>query len=371
MKRPSKTVWICFFIHTFIILTAYLLADKLPYHEPTGFIDQSLYPLSPYVEKLIKWDAHWYTYIAGHGYTSQSIVFFPVIIVFMKLFSYLGIHVAVAGLIICNLFAFLSFWIMDLTFRLDFSEQEVTYALLSYAVMPTSFFLNSIYTEPIFIASSLACVYFARVGKWWYAGMAGALATLTRNLGIFLFLYLLYEFIKTYPQLRKVKYSIFSLLLPPAALLLFMSYNMYLLGDPVAFISSQQGWGRHLGLPWQNIWNNIPLTFVNDPANQPGTALDSFTVMISLIGLLCTTLLPKFKVHRSYLIIGWLWFIIPLMFTATELPLYSMSRFMLPIFPLYLFFAQLPKKFFYCYIVVSGFTLLLCTSLFINWYWIG
>ena len=403
MKWPSKTVWICFFIHTFIVFTSYLLADKLPYHDPAGFIDQSLYPMSPYIEKLIKWDAHWYTYIAAHGYDSQSIVFFPAIIVLIKVISALGIHVAVAGLVICNLFAFLSFWILYLTFKLDFSEKEVKYALLSYAVMPTSFFLNSIYTEPIFIASALACVYYARIGKWWYAGLAGALATLTRNLGIFLFLFLIYEFIQTYPilvQCRKnlttaessiqgkifnpsyfdskiiklpdcAKGAIFPLLLPLAALLLFMSYNLYLLGDPLTFISSQQGWGRHLGWPWQNIWNNLPLTFANNPVNQPGVTLDTFTVIISLVGLLCTTFLPKFKVRKSYLIIGWLWFIIPLAFSATELPLYSMSRFVLPIFPLYLFFARLPKKIFYCYIAISATTLLLCTSLFINWYWIG
>ena len=289
----------------------------------------------------------------------------------MKILSCLGVHVAVAGLIICNIFAFLSFWIMYLTFKLDFSEKETKYALLSYAVMPTSFFLNSIYTEPIFIASALACVYYARVGKWWYAGLAGALATLTRNLGIFLFLFLLYEFIVAYPQLRKKRYAIVPLLLPPAAVLLYMSYNLYLFGDPLTFISSQQGWGRHLGWPWQNIWNNLLLTFANNPANQPGVTLDSFTVIISLVGLSCTTFLLKFKVHKSYLVVGWLWFIIPLAFSATELPLYSMSRFVLPIFPLYLFFARLPEKVFYCYIAISAVTLLLCTSLFINWYWIG
>lgn len=371
MRLPSKTVWICFFIHTLIIFTSYFLADILPHRDPAGLIDESLYPLSPIIEKLIKWDAHWYTYIAGHGYTLQSIVFFPAIIVFIKILSYLGFNPGFAGLIICNLFAFLSFWMMYLTFRLDFSERKTRYALLSYAVMPTSFFLNSIYTEPIFIASSLACIYFARIDKWWHAGMAGALATLTRNLGIFLFLFLLYEFIKTYPRSSKAKYTGLSVFLPPAALFLFMAYNFYLLGDPMAFVTSQHGWGRHLGLPWQNIWNNLPLTFVNNPVNQPGVALDSFTVIINVVGLACLTFLPKCKVHPSYLMIGWLWFLIPLMFTAAELPLYSMSRFILPIFPLYLFFAQLPKVFFYCYITISAFTLLLCTSLFINWYWIG
>ena len=371
MKYPSQTVWTCFFVHTLMIFISYFLASQLPYHEPAGFIDQSLYPLSPYMEKLIKWDAHWYTYIAGHGYTPQSLVFFPAVIVFIKILSYFGLQVGVAGLLICNVFAFLSFWMMYLTFRLDFSEKEVKYALLSYAVMPTSFFLNSIYTEPIFIAASLTCIYCTRVGKWWYAGIAGALAAVTRNLGIFLFLFLLYEFIRNYHRLHKSKYEMLALLLPPAALLLFMGYNLYLSGDPVAFVSSQQVWGRHFGLPWQNIWDNLPLTFVKNPENQPGVGLDSFTVIISLIILLCITIFPKFKVRRSYLILAWLWFIIPVMFTAAELPLYSMSRFILPIFPLYLFFAQLPPKVFYCYIAVSAVTLVLCSSLFINWYWIG
>jgi len=150
-----------------------------------------------------------------------------------------------------------------------------------------------------------------------------------------------------------------------------MGYNLYLVGDPIAFVNSQQAWGRHFGLPWQNIWSNLPLAFAKNPDNQPGVALDSLTVIISLIGLLYITIFPKFKVHRSYLILGWSWFMIPIMFSATELPLYSMSRFMLPIFPLYLFFAQLPPKVFYCYIVISAFILLLCSSLFINWYWIG
>ena len=140
MKCPAKTVWLCFFIHTLIIVTSYLLADKLPHHEPAGFIDQSLYPLSPDIEKFIKWDAHWYTYIASHGYNSNSIVFFPALVIFMKILSHFGLHVAIAGLIICNLFAFLSFWMMYLTFRLDFSEREVRWALLSYAVMPHFFF---------------------------------------------------------------------------------------------------------------------------------------------------------------------------------------------------------------------------------------
>lgn len=371
MRLPSKTVWFAFFIHTLLFFIGYLLADKLPQHPPAGFVDQSLYPMPPSVEKLIRWDAHWYTYVAGHGYDAKSIVFFPMLILLIKLLSYLGIHIALAGLLVCNVFTFFSFWIMDLTFRLDFSAKEVQYSLFAYALMPTSLFLNSIYTEPVFITFSLLCIYFARRKKWWYSGIAGAFAALTRNLGIFLFLFLLYEFFKKSPQLRKSSYNILPLFFLPLALTLFMLYNQYLLGDPLAFINSQQGWGRHFDLPWSNLWANIPLTFSANPNSQPGIALDTLTVISSAIGLFSLTFLPQFKIPTSYLLIGWLWFLIPFISTAPGLPLYSMSRFILPIFPLYLFFGQLPPKLYYCFLFISASLLLLCTSFFINWYWIG
>jgi hypothetical protein len=371
MRLPSKTVWFAFFTHTLLFFIGYLLADKLPHHPPAGFVDQSLYPMPPSIEKLVRWDAHWYTYVAGHGYDAKSIVFFPLLILLMKLLSYLGIHMALAGLLLCNLFAFLSFWIMDLTFRLDFSTREVHYSLLSYALMPTSLFLNSIYTEPIFITCALLCIYFTKRNKWWYGGIAGAFATLTRNLGIFLFLFMLYELANKNKQLRKSPYIIMPLFLLPIALLLFMLYNQYLLGDPIAFINSQQGWGRHFDFPWRSLWSNIPLTFSPNPSSQPGIALDTFTVISSIIGLLSLSFLPRFKIPASYLLIGWLWFLIPLISTAPGLPLYSMSRFILPVFPLYLFWGQLPPKIYYCYLLISASILLLCTSFFINWYWIG
>jgi hypothetical protein len=371
IRPPSKNVWIAYFVHSIIIFAAFLLADKLPQQDPLGFVDPSLSPANSVIGKLIKWDAHWYTYVAGHGYTSQSIVFFPLIILLIRALAYTGLSFANAGFLLCNFFALLSFWVMDCTLQLDFSEQERQQALLAYAVLPTSFFLNSIYTEPLFIVFSLSCLYFTRIDKWWYAGIAGALATLTRNMGILLLIFMLYEFLKT----RKDNfYSVTKatpLLLLPIALLIFMIYNLILLGDPLAFVHSQQAWGRHYGFPWNNYLGNIPLLFSHDPSLQPGATLDSFMVILCFIALSCLTLQKRFKIPSSYLVLGWLWFIVPMISTSKGLPLFSMSRFILAIFPLYIFLAQLPKNIFRSYMTVSAITLWFCTALFLNWYWIG
>jgi hypothetical protein len=371
MQFPSKNVWLAFFVHTLLIVASYFLTDLLPIHPPTGFIDQAISPLPPSIEKLIRWDAHWYTFIAGQGYNEKSIVFFPILIILINFLSHLGLPLATAGFLLCNLFAFLSFWIMDLTFSLDYSEKTVLYSLLSYAVMPTSFFLNSIYTEPLFITFSLASVYFARRDRWWYAGISSALTTLTRNLGVFLLLFFLCEFFKKQPSPRKNFSKIIPLFFPPIALVLFMIYNQYLLGNPLAFVTTQQNWGRHFEFPWNNLWGNIPLTFTSNFYNQPGAGLDSFTVTITAFGLLYLTFSPRSSIRTSYLLLGWLWFLIPLSSTAPGLPLYSMSRFVLPVFPLYLLFGQLPKSLFYSYLCISTFSLVICSALFMNWYWLG
>jgi hypothetical protein len=367
---PPKAVWLSFFIHSAIVVIALVLAEYLPYHEPLGFINSSLPATSPIVETFIRWDAHWYTYIAEHGYDSQTIVFFPGLPVLIRLVSYLGLGTGAAGFVICNLCAFFSFCLMYHLFRLDYPEQITQRALIAYAVVPTSFFLNSIYTEAPFIVFSLACVYFARTGRWRYAGMFAAAATLTRSLGICLFFLLLYEY--WYGDRRKSSGSpSAAILLAPMALSAFMAYNYSLTGDPFAFVHSQQLWGRQFGFPWENIAGNIRLIFTPGWPVVPGIILDSFTVLTSLAGLLALTLSARFRVWKAYLILGWLWLIVPLFSMTPEFPLYSLSRFVLIIFPLYLFAAQLPGRVYYGYVLISSALMALCTALFVNWFWLG
>ncbi|MGI6092138.1 MAG: hypothetical protein GX348_06390 [Veillonellaceae bacterium] len=363
----ARTVVLPFLLHTAIVITAYFLADFLPKHYPAGFINPAL-PINPagVIDKLIKWDAHWYTYIVDYGYDKQSIVFFPALVIFIKLLTLLNISTPLAGLIVCNIFSLLSFWAMGAVLRLDFSEKKTFLALLAYSIMPTSFFLNSIYTEPLFITFALTCVYFARQKKWWLSGIFAALATLTRNIGIVLVIFLYIELRNSNSRRSKL-----PLILPPFALLGFMLYNFLLTGDMLAFYHTQQLWGRQFGLPWSSFANNISIIFAGWPLVEPGTIIDSFIVTLALAALLFLTFSPNYKIRFSYLIVGWLWFLIPLFSTSPYFPLYSLARFVLVIFPLYIFLAQTSKTAFHSYFTAASLTLLICASLFMNWYWIG
>lgn len=363
--------WRPFFLHSALVLASAWAAAYLPAHIPAGFVNPYLAAAPPLPASFIRWDAHWYTYIAAQGYDDKSVVFFPALIFLIRSVAAPGIDYAAAGLVVCNSFAFFSFVAMYAAFRRDFPPLLVNRALYAYAVMPTSVFLNSIYTEPLFITFALASLFFARREQWWPAGVCAALATLTRNLGVCLFFGLAYEYWFSSRHRTATFRSILALALAPCVLAGFMAYNLLSFGDPLMFVHSQQAWGRSFGWPVDNFVRNLGHMAVLLPNTQAGIALDSFLVLSGFVGLSAATISRRYAIPASYLLVGWLWFLIPLFSTSSFLPLYSMSRFMLVVFPLYLVFAHMPRVLFGCFFVVNTLLLSLCTILFVNWYWIG
>ena len=153
-----RSVGTPFTVHSLIVFLSVLVAMDLPERAPAGFVNPMLDVAVSFIDKLMKWDAHWYTYTAQHGYDRQNIVFFPVLIILLRICTELGFNVGVSGFILCNFFGFASFSYLYLVVRQDFSEQVAQRAVWMYAVMPTSFFLNTIYTEPLFLTFSLAAL---------------------------------------------------------------------------------------------------------------------------------------------------------------------------------------------------------------------
>jgi len=369
---PLNPVIYYFVIHTAIVFGAVIAAGDSMMLNPGGFVNTLLPKTYPLVEKFIKWDAHWYTYVAQQGYDEKSIVFLPMLMFLIRVtaWAFNGDY-GLAGFFVCNLFSFASCLIMYSLFRLDFTKTVSARALLAFAVMPTSFFLNSIYTEPVFLTFSLACVYYARQGKWLNSGLFAALAALTRNTGVFLVFLMMYEFWEQYKQertSRRLPFSLLAMLLPPLAFLGFILYNYISFGDPLAFVSTQKIWGREFSPPWVNIWNSMIKIW---HGAEIAIILDFLMVMLGLLGLVSMTFLPGLNIPRSYLITGWIWFLIPLCSTTPWMPLYSMSRFVLVLFPLYLYITQLPTCLYRMIIATGAIGLALCSILFTNWHWIS
>lgn len=367
-----RPVLVCYALHCLIVFGTVLYIDESFNVSSGGFINPYLIANNPVVERFMRWDAHWYTYIAQHGYDIQSIVFFPVLMILIRYIAPLiDYNYGLTGFIICNLFAFASFVILYYVYKLDYSEETASRALIAYSVFPTSFYLNSIYTEPVFLTFALSCIYFCRKGIWPYAGLFAVLAVLTRNIGIFLTIFMVYELWMRRLSGRYLKCAAVSIAAAPLALCGFMVFNFWLTGDFLAFMHSQKAWGREFILPWINIWNCVIQIHLTLPSVQPGLLLDFILVALSLGALVRLTLLYDLSMPRSYLVVGWVWLIVPLCSAAAWLPLYSMSRFVLIIFPLYLFIAQLPKTIYRIAVILSAGGLAWYTALFSGWHWVS
>lgn len=150
-----------------------------------------------------RWDAAWYLVIAKSGYqpdlgihTLSRAAFFPAYPLAIGAVSLTGVPLIVAGVLV-SLCAFAAalYGIHRLTAlefahiaRLDIQrpEQIARLAVFVIAFAPMALFFSAIYTESLFLASSVAFFWSARHGHWTWVGLTGALAVATRSTGFVL-----------------------------------------------------------------------------------------------------------------------------------------------------------------------------------------
>lgn len=196
-----------------------------------------------------RWDVEHFLKIVTHGYqaadgTSQ----------FHPLYPFLGKAVGwllggneLLGLfVISNLCAIALMIYLERLASLDLSPPE-TRRVSSYLLMlPAAFVLFVPYTESLFLLCSVVCWLYARQGRWFRAGLAGALAVLTRQQGIFLLLPLAWEFWHWAESDWKTVFrrwkSALNLLLIPAALIVWVVYRAMALSDFTFELGRPQTW---------------------------------------------------------------------------------------------------------------------------------
>ncbi len=127
-----------------------------------------------------------YLLIAQNDYGLYQQAFFflyPFLIRWLSNFTH---NYLFSGLLISHLAFFGALFFLYKLLVLDYSPKLVKIAIIFLLVFPTSFFFAAVYTESLFFFLILATFYFARLKKWWLAGVFGGLASATRLVGIFL-----------------------------------------------------------------------------------------------------------------------------------------------------------------------------------------
>ena len=165
---------------------------------------------------------------------------------------------------------FALFFVYRISERL-YDARAARVATLCLAFFPTAFFMNAVYTEALFLALTTGAFWAARVKRsFLLAGLLGALAAATRNVGVLLVLPLLWEWARCR---REVGWrGLLCVALVPAGTVAYALYLRSRFGDPLVF-ARQQGeyWNREpagpletLGEAWEAARDGM--AYVLDPA---------------------------------------------------------------------------------------------------------
>ena len=362
-----------------------LATSYLPQAVPAGD------PLEPpgFLNYWAHWDGAWYSQIATEGYGERaptSTAFFPLYPMLVRLGSALGGGPALWGVMI-SLVATLvaSFFLYRIAEKL-YDSRAARAATLALAFFPTAFFLNAVYTEALFVALAAGSYWAAYVKRdLLLAGILGALASATCNVGVLLLVPLGYEWIRNRREFGSR--GVGELALVPLGLLGYMVFLQGRFGNPLIFTDAQTlYWSRDFTNPldtlnaaWIDAGEGLryvldPATLFLDPAALP--ALEASGV-VNIVFLTLAAFLVGVGFAVLPLGLSLFAFVVTLLHLLTphvELPLLGLPRFILVIFPLFLVLGYLlsrSRPALYFWLVLSGGLGAALTAMFVTWRWVA
>jgi hypothetical protein len=232
------------------------------------------------------------------------------------------------------------------------------------------------YTESLFLLLSFTALLFAKQKRWFLASLIVGLATLTKVIGLALFVLILAEYFSQRPKINFASLKNFYKSFEPIIYLTlfglsgFFLYCYYLFsrtGNPFLFSNIQTFWGR------TNTISN-PLIALSTDLNRyvfyaDGITIQTFEVLIIIIALL---IIP-FVIKRFGLILG-IYSLFICTFTLFSGKTESSLRYVLMAFPLFWLlgdWSTKSKQLFYFFIFSSFLLQSFLLRLFLMNYWVG
>ena len=387
---PARSAWVFVFVvfslSRLLFLGAGVLATaSLPQADPAGD------PLGPggFLGHWAHWDGAWYAEIATEGYGERapaSTAFFPLYPVLVKLGTVLGGGPALWGVMVSLVSTLLALFFVYRIGEKIHDARAARAATLCLAFFPTAFFLNAVYTEALFLALTAGTLWAALVRQdFLVAGLLGALAATTRNVGVLLLVPLYFEWARHRRELGLR--GVLGIALVPAGLAAYGAYLWVRFGDPLVF-ARQQGdyWNREFSGPPATLgdaWHaaGVGMEYVLDPATlflgtDATPALEAsnvlnlgflvFFLVLAIAGLFA--LPPGLSVYTAALVL------LPILTPSPRFPLMSLPRFVLGALPIFLVLGFLLSRSRWAlatWLAFSGGLGMALTALFVTWRWVA
>ncbi|MGH3303454.1 MAG: mannosyltransferase family protein [Streptosporangiaceae bacterium] len=306
-----------------------------------------------------KQDSLWFLQIAGHGYSARndSAAFFPAYPALIRLVGYLTAgHLLVAAYLVSNGALLAALVVLYRLTERDYDLATARRAVLYLAIFPTAFFLFDTYSEALFLLFAVGAIALARRGRWWWAGLAGVGATLTRSTGVVLVLALAVEAVHqlvgdrrqagSAPPRRGLAASAAARsgasVLPLAGVggyLLFWQLRYHDWYRPLRLEISI--WGRVFTAPWHTRWLGLTMAFRYGPLSDEGWWMLDFALVAAGLAL---GVWVAVRARPVYAVYAWGSMLFFLCAAWPDRPLASDPRFLVVLFPLIWPLARLGRR---------------------------
>ena len=364
------------------------------------FIDKDfsgqIMPVATLWQQWRHWDSNFYIAIVTEGYAKlQYMAFFPLYPMLTRgVMTVMGDPV-LSGLLVSNVAELVMFTVLYRLVEEDFGAERAYHTVLYFAIFPSAFFLSAVYTEALFLCFSTLSFYQIRRGRWLLAGMFAACAGLTRPDGMYLVIPFCYEYLSRIWQRRGLslhailtKGQIFELLKGLrfdvlfglcflGGLILFMAYGLVQFHDPLAFMHAHSYWSRIYVVPgWgmlRSLWAILHHGFLSFTTmrNVLDLGMAVFILLLIVLSFIGPWRFPaRFWCYGLYALILFIYFqLVPV---AGDIPLESLSRFLLEIFPAFILLSALSKyrTIHLSYCLVAGALFFFLLTQFLTGHWI-
>lgn len=314
------------------------------------------------VAPLGRWDSVWFLTVAQHGYVSpQSSAMFPLYPLLIRAGSLVGGQPLLTGGLI-SLGCFLgSLYMLHRLVALDFGDGVARMTTLLVAFFPTALYLSAVYSESLFLLLSVSAIYAARNDRWAAACLLAALAGATRSNGVLLIVPLALMYLygprtapPSAPDSRrwrpryKLGASALWLALVPAGIVAYLGYLAISHGAPFAPFHAEADWGRSFSGPFGALWQALTalpsdlrgVVTGSAPALQPGDPLSWPAHNLIDLGFAAFAVAGMALAYRrvpfAYFAYALVLLTHALSYPAATVPLLSLSRFVLVIFPIFI-----------------------------------
>jgi len=214
-----------------------------------------------FAETFAAWDSGWYFDIAQRGYYwnengQSSLAFFPLYPLLMRAVAWPfgggDRALWIAGIALAYACLFLGLTVLHRLTETTVGGREAARRTVLYvAVFPFAYFFTQVYTESLFLLTSVSAVAAAVASRWGWAGIFGALAALTRPNGILIAVPLGLLALAGRPRPAELVRRLAALTLVPLGFAAFCGFAYRLSGDPLGWLRAQAQWGYSVGnQPW-------------------------------------------------------------------------------------------------------------------------